>query len=46
MSMHRKEKNIKGNELQKMTLINNREDNLMSIQQQHNCFKKMRYASQ
>ena len=34
------ERTYNRNELQKLTLINIREKNLMSKQQQHNCFNK------
>ena len=47
--MHRKKKNIKlkynWSKLQKLTPINISKKNLMSRQQQHNCFNKMRYGS-
>ena len=40
MSMDGKKNNINWYELQKLTPINIREKNLMSRQQQHNCFNK------
>ena len=39
-TMHRKKKDIKLNELQKLSPINIREKNLISRQQQYNCFNK------